>query len=653
VRKRNSVWLALPLLWAGALSASVPDWVRQATTVQVKASDYDDETNAVVLLDEQVVTIDGNGNIGTDGRRVIRILRPQGRTEASMPLFFDTDEKVKNLHAYTITKTGVEFEAKEKDAVEKSLDLDSDDLYVTARTKVIVAPEADAGSVVAFEWHKQERPYVLEHVWRFQRETPVLKARFTLNLPSSWEYSEKWLNHEPSKPISATAQSATWEVQSVAGIRPEQRMPHWNAVAGRMSVHFYGPGIQARASRTWDQFGAWFSGLAATRRTPSPQIVDTVQRLTGSSPDVETKVRAIANWMQHQIRYVSIQIGIGGYQPHAATDIFRNKYGDCKDKATLMSTMLKQAGIESEYVIVNLTDRAAVNPEIPSTNYFNHVILAIKLAHGEFKDAGAAITDHAGQRWLLFDPTDAQLRVGYIEGSMQGSYGVLVNGDHGELIKVPVTDPDKNYLHSSGKLTLEADGSLRGEITQTAWGDAADDLRAYASSRAQKDFNKIIEHGLNETFAGASVSDIQVENLEDFDKEVKLRFKFTAQSYGKNAGPLLLVRPRVFGRYEGSLDSKERHYAYEFEYPEQRKDEFEIALPSGYTVDELPQPIRADVGFAHYEASSEWKDNVLHYTRTMAIKDPDVPVEKIGDLRRLFGAIASDERNTAIFKKAQ
>jgi transglutaminase-like putative cysteine protease len=641
----------LPFLWAGVLNASVPEWVKQAASVQVNPADYDDETNAVVLLKEHVVTIDANGAIGSDERRVVRILRPQGRNEASLPLYFDKDEKIKNLHAYTITKSGGEFEAKEKDAVERSLD--SGDLYDTTRGKVIMAPEAEAGSVVAFEWHQQERPYVLEQVWHFQEDIPVLNARFTLNLPASWEYSEKWLNHPELKPINASAQSATWEVHSVPGIKPERRMPHWNAVAGRMSVHFYGPGIQAKASRTWDQVGAWFNGLAATRRSPSPQIVETVQRVTATSPDFESKVRSIANWMQHEIRYVSIQIGIGGYQPHPAADIFRNKYGDCKDKATLMSTMLKQAGIDSEYVIVNLTDRAAVNPEVPSTNYFNHVILAIKLAHGEFKDAGAVFSDRAGQRWLLFDPTDPHLPVGYIEGSMQGSYGVLINGEHGELIKFPVIDPEKNYFNRNGKLTLEADGSLRGDITESSRGDVADEWRYYATNSAQKDFNKMIERRLNETFAGASVSDISVENLQEFDKELKIHYKLIAQSYAKNAGPLLLVRPRVLGPYEVSLDPKERHYAYEFEFPERRKDEFEITMPSGFTVDELPQPIHTDVGFANYEANTEWKDNVLHYTRTMAIKDPSVPVEKIGDLRRLFGTIASDERNTAIFKKAQ
>src|ERR1700761_8556963 len=102
---RNSLWLVLPLLWAGVSQASVPEWVKQAASVQVNAADYDDETNAVVLLKEHVVTIAANGNIGSDERRVGRILRPQGRNLASLPLFFDKDEKIKNLHAFTITKS--------------------------------------------------------------------------------------------------------------------------------------------------------------------------------------------------------------------------------------------------------------------------------------------------------------------------------------------------------------------------------------------------------------------------------------------------------------------------------------------------------------------------------------------------------------------
>lgn len=648
---RNKSALGMVLLLASTLAhATVPDWVSNAAKTAVSISAYDDETTAVVLLDDEIATVQGNGDVVIHYRRVVKVLRPQGHAEALLEVPFDKDEKILSLAAYTITAKGLELEAREKDSFERSAG--EGDLYQDTKYKTISAPEGEAGDVVAFEFSQRQRPYLLEQVWRFQEREPVLLARFTLNLPSGWEYAEKWLNYADAKPVSQSGQQTVWEVRDVARIKREHRMPSWKAVAGRMSVHFFGPGMQSRSNRTWTEFGAWYGALAADRRTATPAMTATVNQLTASAPDFASKVQAIASWMQHQVRYVSIQIGIGGYQPHPAGDIFRNRYGDCKDKATLMSTMLKQAGIDSEYVVVNLFDRDAVMPNVPSSGYFNHVILAIRLPGDEYKGAPAVFKDKAGQRWLLFDPTDEHLAVGYIEGSMQGSYGLFVNGGRGELVRFPTVDPAKNYFNTNGTLKLEADSTLSGEITLACSGDAADEFRSAIHALPPNEMQKGLEHFMNDAFVGASIDDVKVENLDRYDQELRVRYTFKASSYAKNAGPLLLVRPRVIGQYWYGLDAKERKYPYEFDYVEGRKDDFSITLPPGYKLDELPNPVHTDVGFATYTAKAEMKDNVLHYTRSMEIKDPDVPLDHIMDLRRLFHSIALDEKGSAIFKKA-
>jgi Transglutaminase-like superfamily len=481
---------------------------------------------------------------------------------------------------------------------------------------------------------------------------PVLKARLTLNLPSGWEHSEQWIAHTKIQPTADQAVHVVWDAQNIPRLRKEWNMPSARMLEGRMLLHFFGPGMQDRSARTWETFGAWYDRLASGRRTPSPQITAKAKEVTATAPDFESKVRNIAQWMQHEIRYVSIQIGIGGRQPHPATDIFAHRYGDCKDKATLMSSLLHEAGIESEYVIANLDDRSAVVVDAPSGNYFNHVILAIKLPGNEFKDAPAAFKDRGGQRWLLFDPTDEHLNVGYIEGSMQGSYGLLVHDGHGELIRMPLVDPQQNYTKMLGKLKLASDGGLSGELTLAMSGDAAEEFRRLMKKYPANQLRRVLERYFNEEFAGGSVEDIAIENADHFDQELRVRCKLSAASYAKNAGPLLLVRPRVFGTYRVGLDQKERQFPYEFDYVESMKDDIEIELPAGYKPDELPRPVKYSNDFADYSAKAEMVGNTLHYTRTMDIRNPEVPVDKILDLRRLLGTIAMDEKASAIFKKA-
>ena len=127
-----------------------------------------------------------------------------------------------------------------------------------------------------------------------------------------------------------------------------------------------------------------------------------------------------------------------------------------------------------------------------------------------------------------------------------------------------------------------------------------------------------------------------------------------AQNYAKTAGNLLLVRPRVVGFNSSDLlETKEpRKYPVEFEGPYRNMDAIEIAIPTGYEVDDLPPPVNADYSFASYHSKTEVNGNTLKYTRTFEVKELSVPVSKVEELKKLYRIIAGDERNTAVLKPA-
>jgi hypothetical protein len=129
-------------------------------------------------------------------------------------------------------------------------------------------------------------------------------------------------------------------------------------------------------------------------------------------------------------------------------------------------------------------------------------------------------------------------------------------------------------------------------------------------------------------------------------------YSVTADHYAKNAGNLLLVRPRFVGQKSSDLlETKEpRQYPVIFEGPSRDIDLFEITMPAGYEVDDLPPAVNADYGFASYHSKTEVDGNVLRYTRTFEVKDPSVPLNKVADLKKLYRIIANDERNTAVLK---
>ena len=159
--------------------------------------------------------------------------------------------------------------------------------------------------------------------------------------------------------------------------------------------------------------------------------------------------------------------------------------------------------------------------------------------------------------------------------------------------------------------------------------------------------------GSSTYFDSASASLAQLVNAADIDKDLVVRFKFSAERYAKKAGPMLLVRPRVVGEMAGPWDAnKPRHYAYDFRAPFLNRDSVEISLPEGFTVYELPEAAKASFPFADYSSKTEMAGNLLKYTREYKMNATQVPFESMEQLKKLFAEINSDEKSMAVLKKA-
>jgi hypothetical protein len=141
-------------------------------------------------------------------------------------------------------------------------------------------------------------------------------------------------------------------------------------------------------------------------------------------------------------------------------------------------------------------------------------------------------------------------------------------------------------------------------------------------------------------------------SLQDTTQPFGLNYSIAVQRYAKTAGNLILVRPRLIGiKGSGLLETKEpRQLPVVFDGPRHDTDVFEITLPGGYEVDDLPPPVDLDYSFASYHSKTEAKGNTLKYTRTFEIKELTVPLERVEELRKFYRAIAGDERNTAVLK---
>jgi hypothetical protein len=210
-----------------------------------------------------------------------------------------------------------------------------------------------------------------------------------------------------------------------------------------------------------------------------------------------------------------------------------------------------------------------------------------------------------------------------------------------------------NSIRRTAKLTLDATGTLRGEVKEARLGERAS-FERWRLRTITKDTDRIkpIEELLANSLANFHITQASLVNVQQTDQPFGFNYSFESQNYAKNAGNLLLVRPRVIGNKGlGFLETKEpRKFPIELDEPTRDTDTFEITIPAGYAVDDLPPPVDVDYSFASYHAKTVVNGNVVGYTRTFEVKELSVPVNKAEDLRKFYRIIAGDERNTVVLK---
>ena len=648
----------LVLAAAATLAAAVaaraskpPDWVVAAAHAAIPKLPAD--TDAVALYFDQQITASSNGEVETRYRKAYKILRDKGDKYGQVGIYASKDTPLTYVKGWSLAPDGTSDEVRQKDAIET--DLDPDELYNDTHMYILSVPAAVPGNVVAFEYVQKGRPNINEDYWLFQQPVPVLDARYSLSIPSGWKYVVYWANHPSIDPQSPAPGEHFWELRNIPAVDVEDDMPPWQAVAGHMAVKYDSPEnvAQVEQAGSWHDLGLWYAGLVTESRVPTPAIRREVEALTANRPKLLDKIRAIASYVQQNVRYVAIEIGIGGYQPHPAGQIFAKQYGDCKDKTTLLSSMLSVIGVKSYYAVAQI-NRGIVQRAFPSLESFNHMILAIQLPAGTTAPSlFATVNDPKLGKLLFFDATDEYAPFGYLPDTLQDNSVLLVAPDGGELVHLPLLPPAANRLMRDGTFTLQPDGTLTGSVKEVRLGEQAEESRAQFLDAVPADRSKILDRFLGVFLDSFDLESATLGNLRELGQELAIDYSFVARGYARSAGNLILLRPAVLGRKEPYLSSgKKREYPVEFFSTALENDDFRFTLPPGYVVDELPPPVSVDCGAIAYNSTITAQGNVIEYKRTYVVRNVIVPTAQLAALSAAAAKIAEDERASIILRQA-
>jgi hypothetical protein len=629
-----------------------PQWAVDAAKTPTPAMAKD--APAVILFDEYLITVDAQNHAVEREREAIRILKPQGRSYTHCEAEYDIDEKLNYFRSWTIAADGRQLQAMETDFRDTGA-YDGATLQYTDRLRTVNPPANDPGSVIVCETEEQLRPYMSEEEWHIQASIPVVSEAMELVLPPDGHFAEAWHGFSAVKPSELGSNHLRWEIKDMPALdlKDLHGTPPWRALAARMSLKWGELSVHG-VDAQWRALGLWYDRLEVHRTDATSEIAAKARELTAGSTDNYTKLSRITDYIQKNIRYFIVAKGIGGWQSHYAAEIYRNRYGDCKDKTTLLISMLQAIGIRAYYLHVD-SERGIIDPATPSLAG-NHMITAIELPEGENDVRLMARAKAAnGKTLLIFDPTDEVTPVGQIRGQLQGAYGNIANGMDSQVLQMPVLAPESAGTTRHGAFTLAADGALAGDVTEAMTGDDAARKRWSIKEKDSKELHDGIEKYLGSYLPGLSFKGFEFQQVDDLEKPLSLELHFGAAGYAHVSGPLLLLRLRILGSCSRDvpdvMEGKPRSYAIELGHPGRWRDSFDITLPTGYVVDETPDPVNLDLNFASYHSAVTAKGSMLHYEREYVVRQVEIPPTKADSFRQLESAILSDEKGAAVLRK--
>jgi len=634
-----------------AAGESVPNWFRQAASANVPT--YEKDVPAVVLHDEQQVSLGNDGKLVTVENYAVKLLNREGRNFAIARAFYLVSSgKVREIEAWLIRSDGSTKVYDKKSILD--VIADPDDVYNEGRIKVIDASgDVDVGYTFGYTVISEDSPLFYQDVWEFQGRLPTLVSRYTLNLPASWKASSITFNTAEVKPqISGT--NYIWEMRNLAPIPPEPMSPAVVNIAPRIAVN-YSPENNAqtvnRAFADWTDVSRWATGLHDSQVIIDDAVAAKARDLTANAKTELEKIRAIGSYVQN-LQYISIDIGVGygnGYRPRSSSLVLSRGYGDCKDKANLMRALLKTLKIEAYPIAIFSGDPTFVRAEWASPRQFNHCIIAVKVS--DETKSPTIINDAKLGRLLIFDATDAYTPVGDLPDYLQGSMALIIAGDNGGLSKMPVAPPEFDLLERNIEATLTETGSIKGKIHERANGQTSTVFRRELRELSASDYKKAIEGWLTRGSTGAQLVDVKSNDRQSeagFDLDVE----FSAPSYGQlMQNRLLVFKPVIVGRRNGIvLTEPKRNHPVELD-SNAMKETIVFTLPQGFIVDEMPDAVKLETPFGKYAASYEMKNGKLYFSRSLTTKRATVAVENYKSVKDFYAKILSAEQSPVVLLK--
>jgi tetratricopeptide (TPR) repeat protein/transglutaminase-like putative cysteine protease len=383
--------------------------------------------------------------------------------------------------------------------------------------------------------------------------------------------------------------------------------------------------VQVTTFTSWEEVGRWYGDLQKEPLTVTPAVQAKAADLTkGLTTDIE-KIHAIYNFVSLKFHYIGLDFGIGRYQPHAADDVLDNGYGDCKDKHTLLASLLKAAGYDAWPALIN--GARNLDPDVPSPAQFNHVITVVPLGEPIWLDTSPEVAPY---RLLIAQLRDKQALV-------------IPTNKPALLMKTPENPPFPlaQEFSSSGK--LGSDGTYTGHMEQSYRGDTEVLLRMAFRQLSESQWKDAVQRFSQAMNFGGDVSNVKVSPPDELDKPFEISYDYVRKKFGDweddNTSAALAPLGVEFGKNDKEKKLLEPYF---LGAPGTIVHRSRMELPSGYSV--VPSArCHETTSFAEYTATTVFEDGVITTNRELIVKKSEVPISEWANYRKFGQAVSDDE----------
>lgn len=632
MKSKINVCLSTILIVLFVLNCGGTKEIYEAETLSYsyEMSEWDKDVNSVVRNHETELEYINQNSAVLRVKEAITILDKEDKHLANVYLYYDKFRSIDFINANIIDKDG---NLVRSFTSEDAYDFSSADGYTffsDSRVKLLELFHNDFPYTIVTDYQIKYNGLLNLPTWYplwYGQVVEQSELRIIDRTNGSLKYHADGFEDKPTISDSTIGKIYTWNFSNDEPMMNEPLSPPAPEVLPKVLVaplifeieNTYG------STSSWQEFGQWYYLLGKNERVLSDAAKREVDAVIDGVENEKQKVKALYKYLQQKTRYVSIQLGIGGWKPFSADYVFNNEYGDCKALTNFMQAVLEYAGIESHPVLIrNGADEPDLITDFPSSQ-FNHVILRVTLSDGE----------HV---WL--ECTSAYMPFGSIGNGNENKQALLVKPTGGELIETPKRSYSQNNQEIVSHVLLSKNGGASINVTIKSEGVVRDQVLHEILPKSEKERVEWLSTSYD--IPNSDIIDINFEDLINDDSNYNFDFSFEKDSYASTSSKRLFVPVNVLSNWNISFSNEDdRKFDVWLPVAFQEKDSTVFNIPEGFVLEGIPKSERIENSFASYNGSFEKLDsnNVL-FTRSFSIKSRKLKPEEYPDFINFMNEVS-------------